>query len=132
MYQARNKPSLLLNDETLTVVRFAPTTATVVDGLRVRDPTGNLTFTCIGNVQPLSGRDLAMAPEGEREQGQLNWWVWRDQPYQPQAGDLVKRLESSGTLVDFEQNYLVTSATDWGSYVLCRLARDDASTLRNG
>lgn len=126
MYLMQSKKLRLLVDETLTVRRYTQQYGEglmVRDGLRVRtEAAGYRTFQCTGNVQPLSGRDLMQAPEGQRVEGQLSWWIWSDDAEWPQVGDLVER----------DGLYLVASAEEWGSYVKCRLIRDDADILARG
>lgn len=110
-------PSLIMNtDETLAVIRESSQVGAgvnYVDGKPVQDETLYVRFNLVCNVQPLSGRDLLLLPEGQRFVDQF--YVWSNQRDMAlDTGDLVLRDGKT---------YQCQSTEDWGSYTrgLCTL-----------
>lgn len=83
---------------------------TYVDGKPFPPP--EFTFTAVGSIQPLNGRDLLLVPEGDRYKEQL-WF------YTASKLKIKDRANRCGV------NYQVQSVDDWGAYVRARLMRID-------
>lgn len=105
-------PSRIINhDETLEVERSNG--VTYVEGLPVES--GRTTFNIICNIQPLTGRDLLIVPEGDRLKEQ--YFIWCEQNEQILLpNDMVKR---DGL------NFQIQSVENWGSYTRARIMRID-------
>lgn len=106
------------NDERLIVMRRM---GTLGDGVRyeggklVRDTGTIRLFHCQCNIQPLTGKDLLILPEGERYDDQL--WLWSNQ--QDEA------IAINDTVLREGRTYQVQSCEEWGSYNRARLVLDD-------
>jgi hypothetical protein len=70
------------------------------------------TFSVVGNVQPLGGRDLLMVPEGDRYKEQM--WIFT--PFRLLINDIVTRCGV---------NFQIQSVEDWSSFVKARMTRVD-------
>ena len=108
--------NIITGDETLDVVREGTSlggNVNYVDGKLVK--TNPLKFCIICNVQPLTGKDLLLVPEGDRYTDQL--WVWMNQQQTPLlTNDMVLRQG---------RTYQVQSAENWGSYTKARIMKVD-------
>lgn len=111
MYKMKGKSSIITRDESLTI--FRETNPAYEDGVAVNQPSTQLSVKC--NVQPLSGRELQLVPEGDRFREQ--YWVWAYPETAIRTGD---RIERKG------KKFEVQSAESWGSYVRARMALIDA------
>ncbi len=107
-------PSRLMNmDETLPVLREGGWI--LVGGKRV--PRETTRYAARGMVAPLTGRDLLILPEGDRNTEQYQFFqVWEAQVPKLEVGDKLLR---GGKLLICE------SAKDWGSFVEARLVVQD-------
>lgn len=121
MWQLSDRATIIVGDETIEVLRRRQdhlASIVYVDGKPVhRD---RLKFRIRANVQPLSGKDLKVLPEGETLQDQ--YWVWcMPRPYRLTAGDeFLYRGDA----------YVVHTAEDWQSYVRARAVRVDTGPNR--
>lgn len=116
MYQLSQTPNIILGDELATIIRDrGDATASVIylNGQPVRRQP--ITFQLRCNVQPLSGADLAILPEGERLENSFSIWAWSGENFLA-IGDKV----ILGT-----DTFQVQGAEDWGSYVKGRAVRID-------
>lgn len=112
-------PSQIINGEgmeTLTVTRDGAPTYT--DGKPVY-PTPT-TFDVVCNVQPVSGRDLLLVPEGDRFKEQ--YYIWSEQNEMPV--EVNDRITREGV------NFQVQSPEMWGSYKRVRIMRMDTGPER--
>lgn len=119
MWKLSGQSQIITMDETLLVTRQGSTMGvdvTYVDGKIVKTDAIDFCITC--NVQPMSGKDLLLVPEGDRYTEQL--WVWSNQKQKPLlTNDLVSRKGLT---------YQVQSSEDWGSYTRARIMRVDVGT----
>jgi hypothetical protein len=108
---------IMNNDEILAAIRQSSTPGVLdaasvnyVDGKPV--VRGAAQYRIVGNVQPVSGEDVSLLPEGEQFAEQL--FVYSENREQPmRIADLVLRLGRVYEIQDVEQ---------WGSYAKARLA----------
>lgn len=116
MYKMSGQSRIINCDEVLRVRRFASTPGSdtiYIDGKPIARDAFEFELSC--NVQPLSGKDLLLVPEGDRYTSSL--WIWTHQADPAlQASDLVHR---DGRW------YQVQSSEDWGSYSRCRIMQVD-------
>lgn len=116
MYQISRLPTIILNDEQLVVVRedtvVGPNT-TYVDGKPVKS--NPATFSVRANVQPLTGEDLMLVPEGDRFHDQLMLWV------APGSGP----LRENDKVYRGGRAYQVQTVEDWECYSKSRIAAID-------
>ena len=104
-------PSRIINyDETLTILREDPSAVRYVDGEPLRPPPTEYSFRC--NVQPVSGRELLLVPEGDRFKEMYS--VWSEGQFK--VNDRVVREGA---------NFQVQSVEYWGSYSRARIVRVD-------
>ena len=107
MYEMQGSSTIMNSDETLTVTRSE--TPTYVDGKLVQGDTEEIEW--IGNVQPLSGRDLMMVPEGDRFKEQ--YWLYSE--------NLEMALEVDDMVTREGKNFTVQNLEPWGSYSRARI-----------
>lgn len=119
MIKLQSLPSRIIRyDETLTVYREG--SVVYKDGKPDKWLVEPFTIAC--NVQPLSGRDLLMVPEGDRFKEQ--YWVWMQTPLPEKAVKINDRVLRE------DVNFQVQSAENWGSYVRARIMRIDVGPNR--
>ena len=113
---------LLDCDEVNTVVRQGrqvDADMSYVDGLPVSEHPVT-TFLAVSTVQPMSGRDLLLMPEGFRTKETL--WVWQRYEAGISGGSIMTVAD---VLVRGGRAYQVQSAEDWGCYVRCMVVEID-------
>lgn len=114
---------ILKKDEVLEIHRQGPTA--YIDGKpQKRFPPP---FQVIANVQPMSGRDLLMVPEHDRQKEQ--YWLFLDNKQFVEDMGLELRgpsmLKLNDRVVRLSVNYQVQSVENWGSYSRVRIMRID-------
>lgn len=120
MFSMSGPSEIMLSDETLLLRRQISSlgdSVIIVDGKRVYRDFVEFQIDC--NVQPTTGDDLLLLPEGDRFDEQLILYV-QDTSEQPQPNDLVKRGDW----------YVVQAAEGWGSYTRVRMQRVDVGPDR--
>jgi hypothetical protein len=121
MYQLSGKSQIMTNDETLKVYRQ---TTTLVYGKPVANlPILQFSIEC--NVQPCTGRDLLLVPEGDREKENL--WVYSTEIEKPvRLNDKITRWSKG---LQMMLNYQVQNVETWGEapngYQKIRMTLDD-------
>lgn len=116
MYQLSVLPRIITADETLTVIREdtqVDAMTTYVDGKPVK--LGFSTFTVTANVQPMSGKDLMLVPEGDRSKDQ--YWVYATPA--AMALQLNDKIHRKGVV------YQVQSVQGWECYYQARIMAID-------
>lgn len=119
-----SRPSRLINfDETLTVSRQGSQLGvdiSFIDGkpVALHDP---VQFTVICTIQPLTGRDLILLPEGDRYKEQLYMWV--------DDKNSEDKVKLNDIIVRPPGNYQAQAVEQWGSYSRVRLMRVDIGPL---
>lgn len=130
MYLMDQGPSeIMMGDEQLVCRQFDTVLGegtVIVDGKRVFIPaspgeTPYEEFSFVGNVQPVTGDDLVLVPEGDRFNEQLFVWVWTEGQQVPDINSLVMREG---------QFYHTQAAETWGSYSRLRIQRVDVGPDR--
>jgi hypothetical protein len=109
--------TLMGNDETVYIVRqplAVPDAIAFVDGKPVRDPAQFEIIPCVGNVQPLSGKDLERLPDGDQQEDQLYVWT-NNNATVLLIGDLMERQGIK---------YQCEAVDAWGNYSRGRFAAD--------
>jgi hypothetical protein len=111
--------STIINmDETLEIVRQPDkiySGVIYVGGKPQRNVAEVRIFSCICNVQPITGRDLELLAAGDEDNDQL--WVWTNQHQEAlKTGDLMIRQCKT---------YQCQSAEDWGRYTRARFVADE-------
>lgn len=123
MFQMSGPSLIMLNDERVLVRREDATlgdSTIVVAGKRVKR--GYIEFAVDCNVQPVSGDDLIMVPEGDRFNDQMFCFVADSQtPIAP--NDLICRLGDGW--------YQVQMCEGWGSYTRARMQKVDVGPLKS-
>lgn len=99
-----------MHDETLAVLRPDPSPGVIVDGKIMT--LGKKRIEIQGNVQPVTGRDLLIVPEGDRSKEQFSI-------YSAFAFALNDEVLRNGFV------YQVQSVEEWGSYYKARIMRED-------
>lgn len=113
MYRLKRRSRLMNHDERLPVLR--PFAVEFRDGKPIKR--GYRQFRLLGNVQPVSARELMLQPEGERIKAQYAVYTQnRDEPLA--VSDLVLRLG---------QVFVVQAVEPWGAYSKARMALYDAA-----
>jgi hypothetical protein len=129
MIRLWGKSTILGNDETLAVRRVG--SVSYPDG-RPREA-AKTEFLVVGNVQPVSGRDLLIVPEGDRFKEQY-WLYLKNCQFAVDRGLDVEakptRVQLNDTVVRLGSNYQVQSLEDWGSYSRARIMRIDVGPQR--
>lgn len=121
MYLMSGDSQIMLGDETLTCRSYNKALGdgvNIVDGKRVYTEFDEFTFIC--NIQPVSGKDLMLVPEGDRFNEQLYAYVPASQGRIPDLNDLVYR----------DNWYQVQENEFWGSYGKLRIQRVDVGPDR--
>jgi hypothetical protein len=121
MYMMSGDSEIMTSDETLTCRTYNKVVGdgmNIVGGKRVYSEYEDFTF--IGNVQPVTGDDLVLVPEGDRFNEQLFVWVPTSQGRVPDVNDLVYR----------DDWYQVQANEFWGSYGRLRIQRVDVGPHR--
>ena len=120
-WKLSGQSQIITGDEVLEVQREGsdiPGSIVYLDGKPVRRQP--IIFTIVCTVQPLSGRDLLMVPEGDRISA--NYWVWSNQTQKPlKLNDLIRRED---------EVYQVQESSDWGSYTRARMMLVDTGPLQ--
>lgn len=78
-----------------------------------------------GNVQPMTGKDLLLVPEGDRLKEPL--WVWTNNDGNCGEGNSI---EVNDMMARLNVNYQVQSTENWGSYTRSRMMRIDVGPDR--
>lgn len=120
-------PSRIINyDECLWVFRNG--LVDYVDGKPVFPQPIEFKMTC--NVQPMTGRDLMLVPEGDRYKEQ--YWVWMNQRDKPlEINDRVQRRGLDDNNKETRVNFQVQEIQNWGSYTRARIMRIDVGPNKN-
>ena len=116
MYLMSGRSQIINCDERLQARRDARTPGDdviYVDGKPVSRHAHAFEIIC--NVQPLSGRDLMLVPEGDRYSNSL--WVYM------QNGDVA--LDAGNLILREGIWYQVQSSENWGSYTRSRIMEVD-------
>lgn len=108
MIRLQGQSTIIAKDETVGLVR--ENCVEYVNGKPVKKAVQSFDIRC--NVQPLSGKELLLVPEGDRSKEQYNLWT--------QAKvELNDRIQRCG--VQFQ----VQTVEAWGSFYECRIMRID-------
>lgn len=105
----QGKSQLIQNDEQLCVTRWPATQYKDGKPVNLSPP---LKFMICGNVQPLSGKDLLIVPEGNRDKEQ--YWIFTQ-----------ARLELADKITRNGVNFEVQTSEGWGSFYQARIMRID-------
>lgn len=124
MIKLQGPSTIITKDEQFTVTREGE--VIILDGKPVKR---NLfTFTVCGNIQPLSGRDLLLVPEGDRHKEQY-YLFYNNSSIVLEKGLEIKADPTSIIVNDrmtrLGVNFQVQSVENWGSYSRARIMRDD-------
>lgn len=111
MIKLQGRSQIMNHDEELCV--FRDQKIRYVDGKPVRSPP--IEFKIICNVQPMTGRDLLLVPEGDRFKEQ--YFIYSE--------DITKALEINDRVVFRCNNYQVQETMTWGSYTRSRIMKID-------
>lgn len=117
MWQMSGFSRIVAEDELLGVLRQPEVLGqgvNLVNGKPVRDPAAAQNFQLRCNVQPLTGPDLLLLPEGDRFNDQM--WLWTNEPQNIDVGDLVTRQGLT---------YQVQESQPWGTYTRARIVLVD-------
>lgn len=121
-----SQPSFIMtHDEVLSVTRDPRQIyqgVQYVDGLPRIDVSQASSYPLTCNVQPVSGRDLELLPEGQRL-GQQYYLYCPAQPVLPEAGDTFERDGMT---------FQVQEATFWGNYTRARATNSQALPTLEG
>lgn len=121
MYLMSDESEIMRTDETLrcrTYNKVLGDGVQIVDGKRIYSEFEEFDF--LGNVQPVTGDDLILVPEGDRFDEQLFVYVTSAQDRVPDVNDLIYR----------ENWYQVQANEYWGSYGRLRMQRVDVGPDR--
>lgn len=118
MIKLQGKSQIINHDEKLKVFRVGK--VTYVDGKPVQTQESSYEIVC--NVQPMTGRDLLLVPEGDRHKEQ--YWLWCEQNQ--------KAMEVNDRVVRGGINFQIQSTENWGSYTKARIMRDDVGPKSQG
>lgn len=108
MIQLQAPSQMIANDENLQVLRTAK--VAYVDGKPNPGNIEKLNIKC--TVQPLSGKDLLIVPEGDRFKEQ--YWLWT-----------TCEVLDNDQVVRCGKNYQVQTVQIWGSFRQVRIMRID-------
>ena len=112
--------ALMECDETLWVMREGGPDGTdipIVDGKPVKRSPWWYSIAC--NVQPVSGKELLLMPEGDRFRDQFNAYQQAD------PGESREVLRVNDKVCRAGKFWVVQQVTHWGSYVIGRFVRID-------
>lgn len=107
MIPLQGRSRIIGHDEMVTLFRG---TVSFVDGKPVAQREAKSLIR--GTVQPLTGRDLLLVPEGDRTKEQ--YWFWTECNVM-----LMDRIERCGV------NFQVQGVQNWGSFNQARMMRID-------
>lgn len=110
----QGKSRIMRFDETVTLSRLCGTK--YIDGKPLAVDVEKVQIT--GNIQPLTGRDLLLVPEGDRTKEQV--WLYTECP-----------LFLQDTVTRCGVKFQVAGVEQWGSYNKARLVRIDVGPDAN-
>lgn len=120
MIKLFDQVDIIIHDETLLVKRNGRTD--YKDGKPIHRYIEEFEITC--NVQPMSGRDLLLVPEGDRYKEQ--YWVFMNQKDKPlHTNDKVIRPGVDQNSQPVEVPFQVQEVQNWGSFTQARIMRLD-------
>ena len=129
MIKLQGKSQIMSKDETLNVFREGtriPQNVAYFEGKPIKR--SGFSFTCMGNVQPLDGRQLMLVPEGDRSKEQYYIFV-QNESYVVDSGlqvqDKPTRLLDNDRICRLGVNFQLQDTEDWGSYTKARMVRID-------
>jgi hypothetical protein len=123
MIKLQSRSRIISHDEILQV--FRENKVVYVNGKPVNDNQYELLFEITCNVQPMTGIELLIVPEGDRHRERF--WV-----YAEQSEKLETPIQVNDRIVRNEINYQVQSIEPWGSFSKIQMVRDDVGPLSGG